>query len=97
MLLDANDIHLIVGRKIVSTIEAQLLREAVLAYFGLYYLLDFDYPPSLELGFTLCHYFFFEDKTTPVELVKPFNAAFSDFQKFQKCNEWQFVTCVPYL
>ena len=60
ILLDNNHANLIVGRQIVCTVERQHLREAVLAYLGLYYLLDLDYPASL--GFTLLQYIFFQDQ-----------------------------------
>jgi hypothetical protein len=78
---------LIIGRKIVSVVERKHLGEAVLAYLGLYYLLDLDYPASHELGFTLLHYLFFEDETTPGDIVQTFNATLAAFQKFQKSNE----------
>ena len=87
ILLDNNHAYLIVGRQIVCTIERQHLREALLAYLGLYYLLDLDYPALLELGFTLLQYIFFQDQKTPGDMVATFNATLLEFNKFQKGNE----------
>ena len=69
------------------TVERQLLKEALLANLGLYYLLDLDYLVSHELGFTILQYIFFEDEKTPEDMLQTFNATLEEFNNFRKSNE----------
>jgi hypothetical protein len=64
--------------------DSKVKHDKRIIYLGLYYLLDLDYPASHELGFTLLHYLFFQDETTPGDIVQTFNATLAAFQNIRK-------------
>ena len=55
---------------------------ALLAYIGLYYLLDCDYPLQYEVGLTVLHYIFYEDSSIPDILVH-FSKSLEQFNKYK--------------
>ena len=44
----------------------------LLAYIALYYLLDCDYDLQYEVGLTVLHYIFYEDRSIPVDILAHF-------------------------
>ena len=56
---------------------------ALLAYIGLYYLSDYDYPLQYEVGLTIPHYIFYEDSSIPVDILAHFNKSLEQFNKYK--------------
>ena len=50
---------------------------------GMFYLLDFDYPKSVELGLTMVHNLFFQDVNTPADMLNVFTSAMAGYDKFR--------------
>ena len=55
--------------------------EAVVAYMGIFYIIDFDYPPVHELGLTSLQYICFANKEIPGDLLTTFNSALTEHMK----------------
>ncbi|XP_033125439.1 uncharacterized protein LOC117123570 [Anneissia japonica] len=70
LLLDATNSYVVVGRTILTTVEISKLDEALLAFLGAFYLLDFDYPKSHEIGLSVLQCLILLDKETPADLLK---------------------------
>lgn len=83
MLIDSTTAYIICKGSIMVTIELDKVMEAALAFIGMFYVLDIDYPPSHELGLSVLHNFIFGDKSTPAELLSPFNTAIEEYTKFK--------------
>ena len=49
-----------------------------------FYLLDVDNSKSHELGLTVFHNLFFEDKSTPEDMLTAFNAVIENYAKFKQ-------------
>lgn len=79
-------VYLVVGKKILCTFECKDISKAIVAYLASYYVLDFDYPQTLELGLSVLQYFCVEDKATPVDVAKSFNNAVAEFNKYVAIN-----------
>ena len=76
--------YLIVSNKIISKIDKETEPiMALLAYIGLYYLLDYDYPLQYEVGLTIPHYIFYEDSSIPVDILAHFNKSLEQFNKYK--------------
>ena len=62
---------------------------ALLAYIGLYYLLDCGYPLQYEVGETILHYIFYENSSTPVDILAHFNKSLEQINKYKfSSNNW---------
>lgn len=83
MLIDSTTAYIICNGSILVTIQLDKVMEAALAFIGMFYVLDIDYPPSHELGLTVLHSFMFGDKSTPAELLTPFDTAIEKYMKFK--------------
>ena len=77
------DVILFCGRHMVCQRPSEDLMMIFIAYLGLYYMLDVDYPGSHELSFTVMQYILFKDKKTPPDLVKAVDAVWGDYCKFK--------------
>ena len=58
LLVDTTDVLLIVADTIWCHIRDS--REALLAYIGTFYVLDYDYPAAYEIGLTMVHFFYLD-------------------------------------
>ena len=56
---------------------------ALLAYIGLYYLLDCDYPLQYEVELTALHYISYEDSSIPVDMLAHFNKSLEQVNKYE--------------
>ena len=63
------------------------MKEVVPAYMGLYYLLDFDYPPAYEIAFTVLHFLLFDDKATPGDLFSMFTSTMREYMAYKKSQD----------
>ena len=63
---------------------------ALLAYIGLYYLLDCDYPLQYEVGLTVLHYIIYEDSSIPVDILAHFNSSLEQFNKYKFSSKNEF-------
>ena len=83
LLVDSNLFYLIVSNKIISKIDKETeLIMALLAYIGLYYLLDCNYPFQYEVELTVLHYIFY-DSSIPVDIIAHFNKSLEQFNKYK--------------
>ena len=55
---------------------------ALLAYIGMYYLLNFHYLQHYEAGLTALHFVFFEDKHIPLDILSNYNKILEQY------NNW---------
>ena len=81
LLVDTTDILLIVTDTIWCHIRQS--REALLAYIGTFYLLDYDYPATYEIGLTMLRFFLFGDKQIPSDQIQPFNSELQEYLKYE--------------
>ena len=55
----------------------------LLAYIGMHYLLDCDYPQHSEVGLILLHFLFYKDRHIPVDILGHFNKIVEQYNKFK--------------
>ena len=61
---------------LIFTVELKKIMEVVLALIGLFYLFDFDYPKSHELGLRMLHNLvLFQDLNAPGDFLDTFQSA----------------------
>ena len=83
-LVDLIFFYLIVSNKIISKIDKETEPiMALLAYIGLYYLLDCDYLLQYEVGLTILQYIFYEGSSIPVDIHAHFNKSLEQFNKYK--------------
>lgn len=84
VLVDTEFFYLIVKTSIISKIDRKNgAIKALLAYIGLFYLLDCDYPAYYEVGLTALHFIFYEDRRIPVDKMVHFNKMLDQYNKFK--------------
>lgn len=76
-------VYLIIGTRILSSVEEGKIDEMVVAYLASYYLLDFEYPKQHVFGLSILHYFVFKDQEIPRDLLKNFEEAISLYEKYK--------------
>ena len=83
MLVDKQSCYIIVGKTILSKIEIKSLPEAVVAFMGTFYLLDFDHPKFFEIGLNVLQYFIFQDSNVPKDIAQTFNMNLAAYKKYK--------------
>jgi hypothetical protein len=58
--------------------------EAVLTLVGFFYLMDFDYPKTHEIGLTMIQNLIFGDLRTPADIIGPFKSAKEEYLDYKK-------------
>lgn len=81
LLVDTTDVLLIVADTIWCHIRDS--REALLAYIGTFYVLDYDYPAAYEIGLTMVHFFLSGYKQIPSDQIQPFNSELQEYLKYE--------------
>ena len=76
-----------IGQQIVTRVSGKKLAEALLAFLGMFYLLDVDYPTTHEVGLTMLQNLLFADHCAPQDMSAAFNATLSEYMKYKKCME----------
>lgn len=84
LVLEKNNCYLIVGKTIVCEVEVAKLNEAALALLASFYLFDFDYPRTQEIGFNVLQYFVFKDTNVPQDIANPFRSALTSYRSFKE-------------
>lgn len=67
--MDGEEITLVFTNKIVTRFEINKIARAFVTYLALFYLLDIDYPKSLETQLTIMQYIIYKDKKTPKDII----------------------------
>ena len=83
LLVDKAKCYLIVGKSILSETPLSLLHEATIALLASFYLLDFDYPRSQEIGLSILQYFVFKDPNVPEDITGPYKSAMKSYCDFK--------------
>ena len=81
ILITDSAVTIVVGKAIMTTVENMM--EGILAYIGVFYLMDFDYPSMFEIGLTTLHYLFFNDQNIPADILPTFTAAMNDYKLYK--------------
>ena len=68
--------------------------EATVAYLASFYLLDFDYPKSCEVGLCILQRITFQDENIPKDITTSFESALKSFNSFKKCMKLLISYCM---
>ena len=83
MLIDSTSCYLVCHNHIFCTIKKENIAEAILTLIGMFYLLDIDYPKQHEVGLTMMQNLFFDDTSTPGDLIDTISSLMADYTKFK--------------
>lgn len=83
MVVDGNMVYVTVGSKILFTGDIKSIGEATVGYLASFYLLDFDYPKSCEIGLNMLQTIIFEDQRVPKDIAVTFKHILKSFTLFK--------------
>ena len=87
ILMDGNDVIILCGKSIITRLPLTDISKAFVVFMSLFYLMDLDYPQSHEVALTIMQYLIFEDKKTPVELIKAVDANWVEYTMYKGANQ----------
>ena len=84
MVIDGEMVHVTVGNKMLFSTDIKNIGEATVAYLASFYLLDFDYPKSCEVGLCILQRITFQDENIPMDITASFESALKSYNSFKK-------------
>ena len=76
--------HVTVGNKMLFSTSIENIGEATIAYLASFYLLDFDYPKSYEVGLCILQQITFQDENILKDITASFESVLKSFNSFSK-------------
>ena len=84
MVIDGEMVHVTVGNKMLFSTDIKNIGEATVAYLASFYLLDFDYRKSCEVGLCILQRITFQDENIPMDITASFESALKSYNSFKK-------------
>ena len=81
LIEDTDQILLRSGGEIICKFNC--LTEAFITYLSLHYLVDMDYPPSLNVALTILSFLVFGEEKAPEDILKHFHTVWLEFCDFK--------------
>ena len=83
LLFTDETVYVIVGKIILLQVSMECLAEAVVAFIGTFYLMDFDYPKQHEYGLLMLQAIVFMDERVPSDVKSAFEGVAKAYRKYK--------------
>ena len=84
MVIDGEMVLVTVGNKMLFSTSIENIGEATVVYLASFYLLDFAYSKSCEVGLCILQRINFQDENIPKDITASFESKLKSFNSFRK-------------